>query len=88
MEAMLCGTPVISTDWGVYTETIDQGVTGFRCRRLSEFLEAMEGVKKIPRKRVNKVAVKRWTCEKVRYDYQDYFQDILDLTAGKNWWDV
>ncbi|HEY8359352.1 MAG TPA: glycosyltransferase, partial [Ramlibacter sp.] len=49
IEAMACGTPVISTDWGVFTETIEQGVNGFRCRDFSEFCNAANKVKDLDR---------------------------------------
>lgn len=41
VEAQLCGTPVICSDWGAMTETVEQGVTGYRCRTLGEFMEAV-----------------------------------------------
>jgi glycosyltransferase involved in cell wall biosynthesis len=40
-EAQLCGTPVISTDWGGFTEYIEQGQTGYRCDDLEEFVTAI-----------------------------------------------
>lgn len=36
IEAAMCGTPVITTDWGVFAETVIQGVTGFRTRTLGK----------------------------------------------------
>lgn len=41
-EAMLCGTPAITTDWGVFTESVSHNVSGFRCRDLSEFSQAVK----------------------------------------------
>src|SRR5690606_33001501 len=31
VEAQLCGTPVITTNFGVYTETVETEVNGYRC---------------------------------------------------------
>lgn len=40
VEGMFAGTPALTTDWGAYTETVEEGVTGFRCRSAEEFTEA------------------------------------------------
>ena len=45
IEANLCGTPVITTDWGGFTETVVNGKTGFRIRDFKQMLDAMDKVK-------------------------------------------
>lgn len=40
-EAQLCGTPVISSPWGGFTEYIEDGQSGFRCKSLEEFVAAI-----------------------------------------------
>lgn len=47
IEANLCGTPVITTDWGAFPEIVKQGITGFRTRKFPEILSAMEQVSQI-----------------------------------------
>jgi glycosyltransferase involved in cell wall biosynthesis len=42
VEAQLCGTPAVTTDWGAFPETVVHGVTGFRCRTLDHFRYAVE----------------------------------------------
>ncbi len=44
VEANLCGTPVLGSDFGSFTETIDNGVNGYRCNTLGDFLAAIERV--------------------------------------------
>lgn len=41
IEAMMCGTPVIGSDWGCFTETLAKWA---RCRTVEDYLEAMNGV--------------------------------------------
>ena len=61
VEAMLCGTPAITTDWGAFPELIEPGVTGARCRMLTDFLAAAERIDEIDRKEVAQIAEQRWT---------------------------
>lgn len=49
MESLMCGTPVISTDWGSFTEHITDGYNGYRCRQLVDFDHAIENIEKIDR---------------------------------------
>lgn len=44
IEANLCGTPVLGTGCGSFTETIIEGETGYHCRTLGDFLAAIERV--------------------------------------------
>lgn len=40
VEAGLSGTPVLTSDWGGFSETVAHGATGFRCRDFNGFLKA------------------------------------------------
>jgi glycosyltransferase involved in cell wall biosynthesis len=55
IEAMLCGTPVISTSWGGFTETVADGVTGFRCADAAEMVRALGSVRGLGRADVRRV---------------------------------
>lgn len=44
IEAGFSGTPVITSDWGAFPETVDHGHTGYRCRTFKEFIQATEKV--------------------------------------------
>ena len=86
-EANLCGTPVITTDWGVFTETVTNGVNGYRCRTFQEFLDAMEAVKTLDRKKIRKNAQKRFSTKVVAKQYEDYF-NRLNLLWGKGFYQL
>jgi glycosyltransferase involved in cell wall biosynthesis len=44
IEAMLSGTPVLTSDHSAFTETVIPGVTGWRCRVLGDWLAGVERV--------------------------------------------
>ena len=41
IEAMACGTPVITTNWGAAPELVDDGVTGFRRDAEDDLVDAV-----------------------------------------------
>lgn len=82
MEAHACGTPVISTDWGAFTETVQQGVTGFRCRSLQEFVDAAKSVDTLDRTAIRDRAHALWSLDVVGEQYERYFERLLTLWGG------
>jgi glycosyltransferase involved in cell wall biosynthesis len=85
VEAMACGTPVITTDWGVFTETVIQGETGFRCRTFQEFLDAVEDAPKLDPWRIRKYALDHYSLEAIAPRYDEYFRKLLNLW-GDGWY--
>jgi len=73
VEAQLCGTPVITTDWGGFTETVDEGVSGYRCRSLADFLAAWEKVGRLDRTVIRKRALERWSAPVAKALYTAWF---------------
>lgn len=79
IEAQACGTPTITTDWGAFTETNVNGLTGYRCRSLADFMQAAEDVKKLDRKKIREHAVSRYSLDIIGKQYEDYFTRLLTL---------
>ena len=79
VEAQMCGTPVISTDWGGFTETVEQGVTGFRCRTWREFLDAVPAVDNLDRLAIRARALNLYNMDTIRWKYQRYFASLANL---------
>jgi glycosyltransferase involved in cell wall biosynthesis len=87
VEAMLCGTPVITSDWGVFSETVTEGIDGFRPRILGETIEAMGKVDSLNYKLIRERAVNRFSLDVVKYQYDTYFKRLLTLW-GDGWYTI
>ena len=79
VEAMMCGTPVITTDWGVFPETVHHGITGYRCRTFGEFVQAAENCHLLSRDVIRQYAVENFSIERVTQQYEGYFDQLLEL---------
>jgi glycosyltransferase involved in cell wall biosynthesis len=86
-EAMMCGTPVITTDWGVFTETVHDGINGFRCRTLSDFVESVDGCKNLDTQAIRKYAENTFSLNVVAKKYDRYFRRLLTLWRN-GWYEI
>lgn len=85
IEAMMSGTPVISTDWGVFNETVLHGITGYRCRTLEQFEWACRNIENISPATCRTWALENFTMDRVAKMYQEYFE-LLSYTREKVGW--
>lgn len=79
VEAAFCGTPAITTDWGGFTETVQHGKTGYRCRTLEQFVWAAKNVDSLDPKYIHDYAVSNYSLDKVGLMYQEYFYQLQGL---------
>jgi glycosyltransferase involved in cell wall biosynthesis len=87
VEAQACGTPVISTDWGAFTETVADGLTGRRCRTLQEFVDAVQWCADLTpaeHQFIRDRAVTEYSLLAVGRLYEAYFERLLGLW-GEGW---
>lgn len=87
IESHMCGTPTITTDWGAFTETNINGVTGYRCRTLQEFMQAAIDVKKLKPKTIRDTAVDKYSLEAIAPRYEAFFRR-LETLWGDGWYQV
>lgn len=87
VEAMLCGTPVICSDWGAMSETVLDGITGYRCRTFDDFVRALANIDDIDPHACREWAEKNYSTGRVRWQYQAYFEQINDLSR-KGWYEL
>jgi glycosyltransferase involved in cell wall biosynthesis len=79
IEAYLSGTPVITTDWGAFTETVVQGVTGFRCREFREFVQAIHNINSLDPNSCYKFAMSNYTHDVVYDKHDKYLQKLMTM---------
>ncbi len=85
-EAQLCGTPVISTDWGGFTEYIEDGRSGFRCKTPQEFIDAIQNIDALDRSYVRARAQNLYGWQAGKTAYAAYLSrltahDALDISG-------
>jgi glycosyltransferase involved in cell wall biosynthesis len=87
IENLFSGTPTLTTDWGSFAENNLHGVTGYRCRTMGDFVEAI--------RRVVVGEIQSWDCRiwaenfsltNVAPMYEKYFADVLSVYKGEGWY--
>jgi glycosyltransferase involved in cell wall biosynthesis len=85
VEAMLSGTPAITSDFGAFTETVETGRTGFRFRTLAEGAQAVGAATTIDPLGARERAVERFAMENVAPAYLRVLERLEGLYgAGFN----
>lgn len=79
VEAGMVGTPVITTDYGAFTETVDEGRTGFRCRTLAEFMQAIDAVKTLDRPWIKARTQQNYGIDRGSYLYDSWLTKVDSL---------
>jgi hypothetical protein len=87
IESLMSGTPVITTDWGVYTETVPHGEVGFRGRTWNDFLYAFDNLDKINPKKCREWAMANFSMDAVYPKFNAFFEKCAKhFTAQKGWY--
>ncbi len=83
VEALLSGTPIITTAWGGLGEINMDGLTGFKCYTMQDFVTAVDQIGDIKASACRARGM-RYAMENVRHEYQRWFDDLYGLW-GEGW---
>jgi glycosyltransferase involved in cell wall biosynthesis len=87
VEAQFCGTPVLTTDWGAFPETVEHGVTGFRCHTFGDFVRGVDLVGKLKPRIIRRRAEQNYSMKRVALMYDEYFRKLQHL-YGDGWYET
>jgi len=87
IEANFCGTPSITTNFGVFPETIINGLNGYRCDTLQDFVDNTKKAFDLDRKKIREYAINNFSTEVINEQFEKWWQDLYQLylsTTNKN----
>ena len=88
VEAQLCGTPVITHDFGAFVETVEPFKTGIHCHSLADFCYgiqmALDG--KFDREYIHRRAKQKYDMFNIAHKYDYVFKTILEIYNGNGGW--
>ena len=82
IEAQFCGVPLIASSYGAFQETVVEGVTGYRCNTLADWVDAIRASESLDRKTIASVAREKYSKAVVGRQYDRVFRQLSDLSAA------
>jgi glycosyltransferase involved in cell wall biosynthesis len=85
MEAAACGIPVIASDNGALSETVEDKKSGYICKDVQEMTAALAYIHLISTKQCREIAEKRFSITKTAEAYLDLFFSIRSEIDKRNY---
>lgn len=87
VEGMLCGTPLLASDHGAFSETVIHGLTGYRCKTLGDWLIAIERLPWLKRRAIAERARATYSLEACGRQMDRIVRQIGGL-GGEGWYSL
>lgn len=84
VEAMMCGTPVVATDWGAFTETVPRD---WRFRTLEQALDALDNIAGTDRQQLRQETTDEYSLDAIAPDFEAWF-DSLSTLWHEGWYSL
>jgi glycosyltransferase involved in cell wall biosynthesis len=78
IEALACGTPVLTLKWGAAPEIVDHGTTGFLCDSDADLVAAIGRVGELDRAQCRRAVEARFSADRMVRDHLDLYERLLD----------
>lgn len=77
IEALACGTPVITCPRGAAPEIVDDGVTGFLVSDDDASIQALHAVRRLDRASCRQAVIERFSTRRMVADHLDLYRDLI-----------
>jgi glycosyltransferase involved in cell wall biosynthesis len=78
IEALACGTPVLTLRSGAAPEIVDHGITGFVCDSDAELVSAIDQIGRLDRAACRRAVEARFSAARMVSDHLKLYQRLLD----------
>lgn len=82
-EAQLCGVPVITSNRGVFWETVTNGKNGYVCATLGDYISGTVASWGLDREAIASDAKAAYSLESCGKKYVSYFRDLVNINNGQ-----
>lgn len=77
IEALACGTPVVTTGCGAAPEIVDHGLTGFVCATRDDLIGALGAAGELDRSACRGTAKERFSAHRMVSDHVELYRQVL-----------